>query len=709
MIARRNRDGAEGSQAGWRQEVVACAAAAAAIGVGASRGFEAAFLLLAALAVSWCLVPPVARFARRRNAIVAPGGRSIHRERTPLLGGLAVFLPLLAVFLVQEDPRFLGLALGCTVLAAAGAYDDLRGASPRTKILAQIVAALCLVAAGTRMERIELPPFGGFGTHGFEIPLLIFWIVLVTNAINLIDGMDGLAASVALVACLACVALGWAAVPAAVLAGALLGFLRHNLPRATVFLGDAGSMIVGFCLAAFALQAPAGFSVAAALGILALPVGDVALSAGRRWLRGKPIFTGDCGHVHHLLLRAWGDPWKALAALAAFAFATATLAVAAPDAWGLLWIALLWASFGVVLLFVAGRPRWASILINRRLFQRAHLVRRYAQDSLRIAESASEVAALLDRIAAEFNLLTLRVRGIAIDRPSGGEGEIVEEKVECGTQGAGWSRRPNGDDPAFREEVRTILCELIRKADLRLGALGADPAPGSRLVTRYVIEPPSGAAAPEEAPAPLRAETGFRLNLPRAHFVADSRLTLLEIAPLVEETRRRAVLDPFVVHTGRRDELALEEGVPRDTAIAVPDVDLDVPPAVDGVETARILERYDALLDACVPAVVVVVGSSNAAVACAVVAKKRGIPVAHVDAGASAPDRPAPEAFNRALAGSLADLLFSSRPDADGGTPEPARTNQRVLFAAGEGGAFEPAAARLVPALEELAGGGGAA
>ncbi|MGQ0612318.1 MAG: UDP-N-acetylglucosamine 2-epimerase [Planctomycetaceae bacterium] len=709
MIARRNRNGAGDPPAGWRQEVVACAAAAAAIGVGASRGFEAAFLLLAALAVSWSLVPPVARFALRRNAIVAPGGRSIHRESTPLLGGLAVFLPLLAVILIQEDPRFLGLALGCTVLAAAGAYDDLRGASPRMKILAQVVAALCLVVAGTRMERIELPPFGGFGTHGFEIPLLVFWVVLVTNAINLIDGMDGLAATVALVACLACVALGWAAIPAAVLAGALLGFLRHNLPRASVFMGDAGSMIVGFCLAAFALQSPTGFSPAAALGILALPVGDVALSAGRRWLRGKPIFTGDCGHVHHLLLRAWGDPWKALATLAAFAFVTSTVAVASPNAWGLLWIALLWAGFGVVLLFVAGRPRWASILINRRLFQRAHLVRRYAQDSLRIAESASDVAALLDRIAAEFNLLTLRVRGISIDRSSGGEGEIVEENVECASQGAGWSRRPNGDDPAFREEVRTILCELIRKADTRLGALGADPAPGSRLVTRYVIEPPRSAAGPEEVPVPPRAETGFRLNLPRAHFVAGSRLNLLEVAPLVEETRRRAVLDPFVVHTGRRDELGLDDVGSRGVAIVVPDVDLDVPPAADGVETARILERYDALLDACVPGVVVVVGSSNAAVACAVVAKKRGIPVAHIDAGGSAPDRPAPEAFNRALAGSLADLLFSSRPEAGGASREPSRASQRVLFAASDPSALEPAAARLVPALEELAGGGGAA
>lgn len=606
-------------------------------------------VLLAAAAAAWALAPFAARAAARLGATVLPGGRSIHEEPTPLLGGLAIVLPVFAVLLLEADRKSLALAAGVAILAAAGVFDDLRRASPRFKLAAQTLAALALVAGGFRAELLHCPPFGDVEVGGFEAPLLVFWVLLATNAINLIDGMDGLAAGIALFGALATVALGAPPVPSAALAGALFGFLRHNLPRARIFLGDAGSLTLGFLLAAFLLEAPGGANLPVSIGLLALPLGDVAFSALRRWLRGKPIFAADRGHVHHVLLHFWGSVPRVLGALLLFAAAQTLTAVLLPNALGLGLAALLWISFGVYLV-ARKRPRWRRILGNRRGFKRAHLVRRYAEDAIRLAESVPEVRGVLERVSADFRLRALEVGPVALgDR--GSHGAAAGERVPCGGGVASFALGPAEEDPVLTEEKRTILCYLLRSADERLRMLD----PFRRFVLRVTAGSVQGPVetARREAPA---EERGFGLRLPRAHFVVVGRGDLARVEPLVRETRSRGALDPAVVHSGRRDDLGVFDAVRAAAGGFEPDVDLDVPDTGDASHAQRVIDRYDALLDAGAPAVVVVLGDSAAAAGCAVVAKRRGIPVAHLLDGDGGFDRAVPRAMNRVIAAAAADL-----------------------------------------------------
>ena len=171
------------------------------LGMAAASGRAVdAALLAVAFVATLLLVPAVSRFARRVGAVARPGGRRRHGADTPLLGGLAVYIVLLAVLIFAHDARFMAIALGCTLMACTGAFDDIHGIRPRWKLLCQFVAVLPLVAGGVRLEGLSLPPFGTLATGIWEIPLLTVWILAVTNAVNFIDGIDGLASGVCLVA-----------------------------------------------------------------------------------------------------------------------------------------------------------------------------------------------------------------------------------------------------------------------------------------------------------------------------------------------------------------------------------------------------------------------------------------------------------------------------------------------------------------------------
>ena len=639
-----------------------------------------ALLFLGGAFATWFVVPAVARFALRRNAAVLPGGRSIHATRTPLLGGIAVSFPFVAYLAIAGGALNHGLALGCALMVTLGAFDDVRGVSPRVKILGQVAGALILFGAGYRVPALLIPPFGAIHTTGFEVIAVIFWVVLITNAINLIDGMDGLATSLVLVAAVACALLGFAPAASLVLAGATLGFLRHNLPRARIFLGDAGSLMLGFAVAGFLLNGAGPVNLPVALGVVAIPLGDVALSTVRRWLRGKPIFTGDRGHVHHRLLEAWGSPGWTLAGLAVFAAIQAAILGLMPDAAGLALAGLAWI-LALSYLLHKVRPRWTRILLSRRAFRKTHLVRHYSTESLRLAEHSADVAGVLERVAVDFDLTSVRLRTIRIDRPPDPGGVLVEEHIDCGQTTAFWSATFTPTDTVLAEEQRTILCDLLRLADSRLTALSGAPEPVVSAIAR-----PKRAAEP----APAR---------PRIHFVADGRERLKRISPFVCETRRRRVLEPMVIYTGCRDALGLTDPQLRELGLEVPSVELDVPARGGILFTARVIERYDALVETSPPAVVVV-GNSEASVACAMVAKERGLAVAHVGTEDS---RPLP----RKLTESLADitlpardlgrrpapgqLLFGGEPEggeSEGGEPERNR--------------LDPDATLVVPALEAL-------
>src|SRR6266481_1445655 len=269
-----------------------------------------------------------------RDAAVARGwvkapelARHVHTRAVPRLGGVAVCVSFtVVVTLCVAGSRLAGLAIPVSlhtllgilgpslIIFVLGLYDDVHSVGPYAKLGIQAVAGSLLY-------------FGGFGIHQLwlfssaehplkavvDLPLTVLWVLLITNAFNLIDGLDGLAAGSAVFTTIVVFVMSLVAPNqlvsflAIALAGVTLGFLRFNFHPATIFLGDSGSLFIGFMLAGLALagsqKAPTMVAVAIPVVSLGLPILDVALAVIRRFLAGKPLFEGDKAHIHHKLVK----------------------------------------------------------------------------------------------------------------------------------------------------------------------------------------------------------------------------------------------------------------------------------------------------------------------------------------------------------------------------------------------------------------------
>jgi UDP-GlcNAc:undecaprenyl-phosphate GlcNAc-1-phosphate transferase len=273
------------------------------------------YLLLfgVAVAVSLLATPWAGRLAFHIGAVDRPNKRKIHQQNMPRLGGLAVYVGFLAAgVLLPLEPRLTGLLLGGTVILLLGLLDDTRGLSPKVKLLGQSAAAAIVVAFGIRIDFIN-NPFNGYLYLGdFSFPFTVLWIVAITNAINLIDGLDGLASGVSAIVLFtfAVIAhqIGQSTVSllALALAGAILGFLRYNFYPAKIFLGDCGSMFLGFMIAVLAvfglLKGLTVVTFVVPVIVLGVPVFDTCFAILRRFCERRPIFQADKGHLHHRLL-----------------------------------------------------------------------------------------------------------------------------------------------------------------------------------------------------------------------------------------------------------------------------------------------------------------------------------------------------------------------------------------------------------------------
>jgi len=263
--------------------------------------YVSGFILSFVFALCWT---PILREAAVQLGIVdKPDGKlKKHEDAIPYLGGIAVFAAyLLTVGILTdfEDRETLGLLLSGCIALLVGLIDDFGALTPKQKMLGQILAALVLVKSGTYIKLTFLPVY-------VAIPLTILWIVAVTNAFNIIDIMDGLAAGVAAVAAVSISVANHLAgrepqaFLAAVLAGSAIGFLRHNFHPARIFLGDAGSMFIGFMLAALSMNA--GYTrvnllaVISPVLILGIPLFDLLLVMFIRWRRGIPMTKGSPDH-----------------------------------------------------------------------------------------------------------------------------------------------------------------------------------------------------------------------------------------------------------------------------------------------------------------------------------------------------------------------------------------------------------------------------
>jgi UDP-GlcNAc:undecaprenyl-phosphate GlcNAc-1-phosphate transferase len=288
--------------------------------------FFAIFFL--SLLFSFVLTRYVRDFASRRGWVAIPSQeRHLHSSPLPRLGGVAIFISfslsmvaaVLVAFYVPHLRSALPLKTLLTILVPAsivfllGVYDDLYTVGPYVKFAVQSLAATMLFMGGLRILNIPVL----FGEHQLPwfvgLPFTILWVLAITNAFNLIDGLDGLAAGSALFSTLVVFVVtllnGYSLVTVMTiaLAGAILGFLRYNFNPATIFLGDSGSLFIGFLLSALALagaqKAPTIVAVAIPVVSFGLPILETSLSILRRLISGRPVFTADREHIHHKLLQ----------------------------------------------------------------------------------------------------------------------------------------------------------------------------------------------------------------------------------------------------------------------------------------------------------------------------------------------------------------------------------------------------------------------
>lgn len=271
-------------------------------------------LFITAFAVSILVTPYVAKLAMRIGAVDRPGKRKVHDKIMPRLGGLAVYIGFLvsSLLIPWQGMKMTGVMIGGTLILLLGIVDDTRGMSPKTKLAGQLLAASVVVAAGVRIEFFNNPFNGYFYLGSLSVPMTLLWIIAVTNAINLIDGLDGLASGVTTIAlitfALMASMIGQTIVSllAFSLAAAVIGFLRYNFYPAKIFLGDCGSMFLGFMVSVLAvfglLKSVTVVTFVIPILVLGVPIFDTCFAVFRRYCEHKPIFQADKKHIHHRLL-----------------------------------------------------------------------------------------------------------------------------------------------------------------------------------------------------------------------------------------------------------------------------------------------------------------------------------------------------------------------------------------------------------------------
>lgn len=275
--------------------------------------FSVLFLVIAAFLVSYLLTPIVRRYAQRANILDQPDKCKIHQKPMPRIGGVAIFLGFLipALFLPSSQ-IFWALLWGGALITFIGLLDDVLKLPAIIKLSGQILVALWAIYFGVRVEVLS-HLFNSFISLGsLAVPLTFFWILAIINAINLIDGLDGLATGISAIsffvlAIIAGISGNPEIIPFALILGASsFGFLRYNFNPATIFMGDSGSMFLGYSLAILSItgtvKVAALFTLIIPILLLALPIFDMAATIIRRVQHKQSVFLGDKMHIHHRLL-----------------------------------------------------------------------------------------------------------------------------------------------------------------------------------------------------------------------------------------------------------------------------------------------------------------------------------------------------------------------------------------------------------------------
>ena len=460
-------------------------------------------IFAASLLLSFVLTRYTRNLATARGWVAAPGlDRHLHSQPLPRLGGVAIFVSFLLTIAIALLVRWRHPELGfgfssktlVTILLPAllifilGIYDDIRAVGPYFKFTVQAIAAAMLFAGGLRI--LNLPVL--FGHHHFSwfvgLPLTILWVLAITNAFNLIDGLDGLAAGSALFSTLVVFVVALLSHSTLVslltiaLAGAILGFLRFNFNPATIFLGDCGSLFIGFMLSALALQgaqkAPTTIAVAIPVVSFGLPILETTLSLVRRFISGRPVFTADREHIHHKLLQRGLSHRQVVTVL----YAVSAL-------FALLSLFLLWptgSTLGLVLA-VLGTGIWMGVqhlgylefgelrrVAQRTIEQRQifinNLAIRRATEELKVTRDYDQLCRIL--IAAfssnDFDAFEMRTHFLADELPQSHGCQVISSRT--GEPYLHW-RRPDNHSTRQSGMAWSLTLDLVATNNRRRGSL----------------------------------------------------------------------------------------------------------------------------------------------------------------------------------------------------------------------------------------------
>jgi UDP-GlcNAc:undecaprenyl-phosphate/decaprenyl-phosphate GlcNAc-1-phosphate transferase len=303
---------------------------------------DALWAFLVAAVIAFAATPPVARFARRMGVVHFPRERDIHDHPVPLLGGVAILVAAAtsALLFLPANQETRGIVAGAIAITLVGVIDDAKpgGLHPLVKLIGQFAAAAIPVWCDVRVPNVTLPFIDPIVLGDWSYPLTLIGIVAVMNVVNFTDGADGLAAGVCTIAAatFAIIALSLnrddAGVLAALTAGASIGFLWHNFHPASIFMGDAGSNLLGLLLACVAIQGVLKTAAVVALFfpllILAVPALDATFVVAKRIKYGRPVYSADRWHFHHRFVNIGFSQRRTVLYLYGWTLSLAALALA---------------------------------------------------------------------------------------------------------------------------------------------------------------------------------------------------------------------------------------------------------------------------------------------------------------------------------------------------------------------------------------------
>ena len=484
---------------------------------------------MAALLLSFGLTLGLRGVAHRLGMVDRPdGGRKAHAHPTPNIGGVGLFLSaaatlalggLLGVPALARTAPELGsleaLVVGATVIFLLGVVDDIRGLGPRTKLVAQLVVAAGLILAGVRIDSFG-PPGQGFVVPALVgVPLTMVWIVGITNSFNLLDGSDGVAAGAALFALLTVGMVSWffgkdaVAIISFVLAGATLGFLFFNFPPASIFLGDSGSLLLGFSLASMGViatqKAPTVLAIAIPLAAFGVPILDTTLAIVRRFLRREAILRPDRGHIHHRLREMGHSPRQVAFSvyLLTAGLCVFSLILAGGETTV---VGVAFALVGIVVVVFVQRLRIPELLELGKLVNWGRLQRVVIERNMQVREAAAR----LERARSPREVVR-SLQGAFSDGEFTRLELWLEDRYAAAMKGEGWIEW-EGERCCAR--LSLMPAHVVQEVELRLsldvpgrGAAGGlalfRPVDGSRILTDLTV------IVEELQPALLRALEGL--------------------------------------------------------------------------------------------------------------------------------------------------------------------------------------------------------